>query len=63
MAEVTIEHLRQASEDDVNRALDGAYVIGPLSKAADLLEFYNRMLDVMQENYVEALLDTDPKSA
>jgi hypothetical protein len=42
-----IEALRAATEDDVAAALDGAYVETPLSHSADLLEFFNRMLDVL----------------
>lgn len=39
--------LRQATEDDVERALEGAYVSLPLTDKAVLLEFFNRMLDVL----------------
>lgn len=39
--------LRSATEDDVLRALDGAYISPPLSEPAELLEFFNRMVDVM----------------
>jgi len=42
----TAETLRAATEDDVTAALDGAYVAFPGVQAADLLEFFNRMLDV-----------------
>ena len=41
-----LARLRAATEDDVTRALDGAYVKLD-SPAADLLEFFNRMLDVV----------------
>ena len=41
-----LTHLRAATEDDVTRALDGAFVKID-APAADLLEFFNRMLDVM----------------
>jgi hypothetical protein len=37
--------LRQATEDDVERALDGAYVALPLTDKAAALEFFNLMLD------------------
>ncbi|GEM_PF-2310805 len=39
--------LRQATEDDVERALEGAYVALPLTDKAAALEFFNRMLDTM----------------
>lgn len=39
-----IKRLRAATEDDVLRAFDGAYIDRP---AADMLEFFQRMLDVM----------------
>lgn len=42
----TIDHLRAATEDDVREALDGAYVTLPIENAADLLEAYNRILDL-----------------
>lgn len=39
--------LRDATEDDVALALDRAYVTTPLSDPAELLEFFNRMVDVL----------------
>lgn len=42
-----IERLRTASEDDVERALEGAYVSLPLTDRAAALEFFNLMLDTM----------------
>lgn len=42
-----LQRLRQATEDDVERALDGAYVELPIADKAAALEFFNRMLDVL----------------
>jgi len=42
--------LRQATEDDVGRALEGAYVALPLTDKAAALEFFNRMLDVLADD-------------
>lgn len=42
-----IRQLRDATEDDVASALSQSYVTVPLSEPADLLEFFNRMLDVI----------------
>ena len=42
----TIDNLRTATEDDVNEALEGAYVKLPIENTADLLEAYNRILDL-----------------
>ena len=42
-----MQRLRAATEDDVNRALTDAYVEFGDRPAADLLEFFNRMIDVM----------------
>jgi len=39
--------LRQATEDDVERALKDANFTGWPSDEAALLEFYNRMLDLL----------------
>ena len=39
--------LREATEEDVQVALAGAYITPPLSEPAELLEFFNRMLDVL----------------
>lgn len=44
---VDLKALRAATEDDVARALDGAYVVLPVIDQAGLLEFFNRMLDVL----------------
>ena len=44
--EQLITRLRAATEDDVTRALDGAFVKID-APAADLLEFFNRMIDVL----------------
>lgn len=43
---MTAEDLRQTTEDDVNAALDGAYVSLPITTPAELLEAFNRILDV-----------------
>jgi hypothetical protein len=40
-----VEALRSADEEDVGKALQNAY-IGEPRTAAELLEFYNLMLDV-----------------
>ena len=41
-----LTRLRAATEDDVTRALEGAFVKLD-APAVDLLEFFNRMLDVV----------------
>lgn len=41
-----LETLRTATEHDVARALDGAYVSLPLTDAAQVLEAFNRILDL-----------------
>jgi hypothetical protein len=41
--------LRSATEDDVTKALDNAHIETPLTEPADLLEFYNRVVDVLLE--------------
>lgn len=41
-----IRTLRDATEDDVAKALEDSYVSTPLSEPAALLEFFNRMIDV-----------------
>jgi len=41
-----VEHLRAATEDDVDAALRDANIALPLTDTAQLLEFYNRVLDV-----------------
>lgn len=46
-AEQLLEALRAATEDDVEAALDEASVSVPLTHPVDLLEFFNRMLDVL----------------
>ena len=46
MTDDTIKRLRAATEDDVTRALEAAYVKLD-APAADLLEFFNRMFDVV----------------
>ena len=48
-AEIIAERsrLRAATEDDVTRALELAYIDQPDIPAALMLEFFNRMLDVM----------------
>lgn len=38
---------RQATEEDVIVALQDAYITPPLSEPAELLEFFNRVLDVL----------------
>jgi len=47
MTEKSASLLREATVDDVMLALQNTYITPPLSKPADLLEFYNRMLDVL----------------
>lgn len=42
-----LQRLRQATEDDVERALRDANFTGWPNDEAALLEFYNRMLDVV----------------
>lgn len=42
-----VERLRMASEDDVERALENAYVALPLTNPVAALEFFNRMIDVI----------------
>ena len=44
---IMLKHLRSASEADVQRALDGAYIELPICDAASALELFQRMLDVM----------------
>lgn len=43
---VPVADLRAATEDDVARALDGA-ACQPSCSPAELLELFNRMLDVL----------------
>ena len=43
--EALIRGLRAATEEDVGKALEGAYIEAP-APAAELLEFFNLMLDV-----------------
>lgn len=43
----TLARLRAATEGDVNAALADAYVSVPLTTAVEMLEFFNRMLDVL----------------
>lgn len=47
MTAPTLETLRLATEDDVSRALDGAMFVN-LTTEVELLEFFNRMLDVLR---------------
>ncbi|RIV79595.1 hypothetical protein [Pelagerythrobacter aerophilus] len=47
MGKDVLAALRAADEDDVRKALEGAYVSAPLSEPAELLEFFNRMVDVL----------------
>ena len=42
-----LTRLRAATEDDVTRALEGAHIGRPNISPVELLEFYNRMIDVM----------------
>ena len=44
---ILLKHLRSASEDDVQRALDGADIELPIRDEAAALELFQRMLDVM----------------
>lgn len=39
--------LRNATEDDVALALHRSYIRTPLSDPAELVEFFNRMMDVI----------------
>jgi len=41
-----LKHLRDSTEDDVALALDRAMIDLPLTTPAELLELFNRMLDV-----------------
>lgn len=43
----TMPDLRAATEADVFKALDGAYVKLPITGADEVLEIWNRMLDVV----------------
>lgn len=49
-----ISLLRSATEDDVIKALDGAGVQLPVSSPTDLLELYNRVIDVLTDAGAEA---------
>lgn len=42
-----LNHLRNATEMDVQLALDRAYITAPLNDPDELLEFFNRMIDVL----------------
>lgn len=42
-----ISLVRSATEEDIVKALNGAAVTPPLSKPADLLEFFHCVIDVM----------------
>lgn len=42
---IAVSSLREATEDDVIAALDGAYVELPITTPAAALELFNRMLD------------------
>ena len=42
-----LHDLRNATEDDVARALDGAYIELPITDAAAAVELSQRMLDVL----------------
>lgn len=44
---IDLRALRAATEDDVKRALAGAYVELPIASPDELLEFFQRMLDVL----------------
>lgn len=44
---IALSSLRDATEDDVVKALDGAYVELPITTPAAALEFFNRMVDVL----------------
>lgn len=47
MLDDLLTRLRAADEDTVQAALADAYVAPPLASPAELLEFFNRMLDVV----------------
>jgi hypothetical protein len=49
-----ISLLRSATEDDVLKALGGTTVQPPLSDPTDLLEFYNRVVDVLLDAGADA---------
>jgi hypothetical protein len=42
-----LKRLRAATEDDVTHAFEGALIERPEVPAVDLLEFFNRMMDVV----------------
>ena len=42
-----ITTLRTADEHTVAEALESAYITTPISEPTELLEFFNRMLDVL----------------
>lgn len=45
--EVSLAKLRAATEDDVAEALDDGLLALPIDSAAEMLEFYNRMIDLL----------------
>lgn len=45
--DILLSRLRAADEDDIREAFKGAYIKPPLTKPEELLEFWNRMLDVL----------------
>jgi len=55
MDEATIARLREATEDDVRRALLDSQVLFPLPNEAAALSLFNRLLDVLQESYAESV--------
>lgn len=52
-ADELISLLRSASEDDVIKALNDASFAPPLSDPTELLEFYNRVVDVLLDTRAE----------
>lgn len=46
-ADQFLELLRGATEDDIDAALEGALFDMPINNTAELLEMFNRVLDVM----------------
>lgn len=48
-AQELLARLREADDADVTAALDGGQATLPLSEPHDLIDFFNRMLDVLSE--------------
>ena len=50
-----IERLRMATEEDIQEALDGAYVALPITTHVEALELFNCVLDVMTGERYQAM--------